>query len=215
MANVERALTTAEAADALGVHRETLLRWLRDGIVYPSLTTRGGHYRWRLFDLEAQLQRPGKSLADADKPQPPAVVAAIITSRQGVLAVQRRDGKPPWSFPAGESEPGESPADTAIREVKEETGLLVNTGPVIFERLHPKTGRHMVYITATAARGRDQSVHVGDEDELTAVRWLTLREAEDLMPTMAAPVWQYLSQRLTGRARGSRKPAQLPYEAAS
>lgn len=228
---VKRYLTTGEAAAELGIHAETLRRWVKDGLVKPTFrTARRGDMRWNLADLERQLdagpnarhepnlaapQLPAiVQLQPADKPQQPAVVAAVITSRQGFLAVRRRDEKPIWSFPAGESEPGESPADTATRECKEETGLLINTGTVIYERLHPKTGRHMVYIAATAARGRDQQdVHVGDENELAEVRWLTLREAEDLMPDMATAVWQYLSQRLTGRARGSRKPPQLPYEA--
>ena len=50
------------------------------------------------------------------------VVAAIVTSPAGVLVGRRNDGKPPYTFIAGEQESGERPEDTAIREVKEETG---------------------------------------------------------------------------------------------
>jgi 8-oxo-dGTP pyrophosphatase MutT (NUDIX family) len=57
-------------------------------------------------------------------PEPSPVVAAIVTSDVGVLVGRRNDGKPPWTFIAGKIEPGESPADAAVREVKEETGLL-------------------------------------------------------------------------------------------
>ena len=35
------------------------------------------------------------------------------------------DEPPPWTFIAGEAEPGEQPEDTAVREVKEETALDV------------------------------------------------------------------------------------------
>ena len=33
-------------------------------------------------------------------PRLPVVAAAIVTSRLGVLGGRRKDGKPPWTFPA-------------------------------------------------------------------------------------------------------------------
>ena len=59
--------------------------------------------------------------------QPVPVVAAIVVSDRGVLIERRHDGQPLWTFPAGEQDAvkDENPADTAIREVKEETGLRV------------------------------------------------------------------------------------------
>lgn len=205
-------ISSGEAAKALGIGKMTLLRWMHRGLIQPAWTTPTGQFRWNLADLEHQLDAPTAieretPQPDVSKPQRPAVIAGIVTSRLGVLAVQRRDGTPPWSFPAGESEPGESPADTIIREVKEETGLLIKPGSVIAERLHPKTGRFMVYVAATPA-GRSRDVFVGDELELTDVRWLNRREAEDLMPTMAPTVQLYLAARMTGPiARGSRDVA--------
>lgn len=221
----EPTIATGQAAKALGISKMTLLRWMHDGHVSPAWVTPNGQFRWNLRDLEHQLDtgnaratapvRPDRPQTDASKPQRPAVIAAVVTSRLGVLAVQRRDGKPPWSFPAGESEPGESPADTIVREVKEETGLLIKPGAVIAERIHPRTGRHLVYLAARPAT-RSRDVIVGDDLELSAVRWLTRAQAEDLMPDMAATVHQYLTQRLTGTmARGTRRTEQLPWEAAS
>lgn len=139
-------------------------------------------------------------MPDASSPEPPAVIAAIVTSRQGCLVGRRNDGRPPWTFIAGESEPGESPADTLVREVKEETGLLVKPGATIAQRVHPKTGRHMVYVAATPAlRGpHARDVFVGDPDELAEVRWATYRELGDLMPDMYGPVREHLL-RLIGR----------------
>jgi 8-oxo-dGTP diphosphatase len=77
----------------------------------------------------------------------------IVTSPRGVLVGRRMDGKPPWTFIAGEQEPGERAGDTAVREVKEETGLRVRAGEVIGERVHPKSGRHMIYMAAAPTRG--------------------------------------------------------------
>lgn len=52
--------------------------------------------------------------------------AAIIVDEAGaVLLVRHTYGKCNWEIPGGRAEEGESPVDTAIREVWEETGLSV------------------------------------------------------------------------------------------
>ena len=129
------------------------------------------------------------------------VVAAIVTSPLGVLVGRRNDGKPPWTFIAGEQDAvkDENPADTAVREVKEETGLRVTAGEVIGERVHPKTGRTMIYLAAKPTHGTD--IFVGDEDELAEVRWVGLAEADELLPGMFEPVREHLERELGGDAR--------------
>ena len=79
--------------------------------------------------MQRIVQQAAEKLASEGWTPPRAtaqpVVAAIVTSRLGVLVGRRHDGKPPWTFIAGEVEPGERPEDAAIREVKEETGLRI------------------------------------------------------------------------------------------
>ena len=130
----------------------------------------------------AEIVRKGTAVAsgrEAKVPEPQPVVAAIVVSPLGVLVGRRNDGKPPWTFIAGEIEPGESPADAAVREVKEETGLVVAHGGIVGRRVHPKTGRTMIYMSARPTHGTD--IFVGDEDELAEVRWVSLAEADELM----------------------------------
>lgn len=129
------------------------------------------------------------------------VVAAIVTSARGVLVNRRKDGRPPWGFVAGEvhKDPAERPEDAAVREVKEETGLEVRAGDVIGERDHPATGRRMIYIAAKPVRGT--RVLVGDDAELAEVRWVSLAEAEELMPDMFGPVRDYLARTLKAGAK--------------
>ncbi len=124
------------------------------------------------------------------------MVAAIVTSPLGVLVGQRRDGTPPWTFIAGEQDAvkDENPADTAVREVKEETGLRVQAGDVIGERVHPKTGRLMIYIAATPTHGTE--IFVNDEEELAGVNWVSLAEADELLPGMYEPVREHLAREL-------------------
>lgn len=52
-------------------------------------------------------------------------VSAVIRNEQGEILVQRREDDGGWSLPAGAIDPGESPAQAIVREVKEETGLDV------------------------------------------------------------------------------------------
>ena len=188
-----RDLTTRQVADELGIPVSTLQYWAAKGRISPAWRTPGGMARWDLEDLQRQLDIPGgRRATDPAAPLQPAIVAAIITSKAGVLVERRHDGRPLWTFPAGEAEPGEAPIDTAIRETKEETGLEITVSHAIGERDHPATGRHMIYLAARSYHGTD--VHNSDEAELAEVRWATLDELDDLMPEMFTPVRAHLER---------------------
>jgi 8-oxo-dGTP diphosphatase len=61
-------------------------------------------------------------------------VGAIIFDHAGRLLLIKRGhdpGKGLWSIPGGRVEDGESDADALVREVGEETGLIVTAGPLI------------------------------------------------------------------------------------
>jgi 8-oxo-dGTP diphosphatase len=49
--------------------------------------------------------------------------AAVLDSQEQVLLVRHTYGKLNWELPGGASEPGESIIETALRELREETGL--------------------------------------------------------------------------------------------
>jgi 8-oxo-dGTP diphosphatase len=157
------------------------------GVPPKTLQARRGHASRSML---AEL----KSCLDQAKGARQPVVAAIVTSALGVLVGRRNDGTPPWTFIAGESEPGEEPADTAVREVKEETTLEATAGEILGERVHPATGRRMIYMAARPARGTD--VYVGDVAELAEVRWVGLAEADELLPGMFGPVREHLAREL-------------------
>lgn len=135
-----------------------------------------------------------------DESGPRPVAAAIVVSPLGVLVGRRNDGKPPWTFIAGEVEPGETAPFAAVREVKEETGLEVRDTGEIGQRVHPATGRTMIYIAAVPVRPNHLDVFVGDPQELAEVRWLTLAEADELLPGIFEPVRAYLAQTIPAPA---------------
>ena len=50
---------------------------------------------------------------------------AIIRNKQGEVLLQQRSDNHQWGLPGGTSDIGEKPAHTLVREVFEETGLIV------------------------------------------------------------------------------------------
>ena len=68
-----------------------------------------------------------------------AVGAFVFDAENRVLVIER--GQPPgeglWSLPGGKLEPNETLAQAVAREVREETGLIVEVGPLacVVERM--------------------------------------------------------------------------------
>lgn len=126
----------------------------------------------------------------------PAIAAAIITLNDRVLMVRRRvsEGSLSWQFPAGEVEPGEAPIEAAAREANEETGVTVSKGELLGERVHPKTGRTMVYVAFGTVDGQ---ARVADKDELDSVVWASRKEITEYVPYgLFEPVQAYLDSKL-------------------
>ena len=183
--------------DASALRDEEVMRiYETEKLALAPLAQRVGISKTRAHQIVKAAEKGRQPVSrPSTNPEPQPVVAAIVTSAKGVLVARRNDGKPPWTFIAGEIEPGESPADAAVREVKEETGLRIAAGDEIGRRLHPKTGRWMVYIAAAPANGTD--AFVGDEEELAEVRWVSLAGADELMGgTIFEPVHKHLSKTL-------------------
>lgn len=65
---------------------------------------------------------------------PKLVVAALATDGSGrILLTRRRSDQPlpdKWEFPGGKMEPGESPEEALVRELREEIGVRTEVGPV-------------------------------------------------------------------------------------
>ena len=79
-------------------------------------------------------------------PESPLVGVGAVVVQQGRVLLVRRASEPlkgQWSLPGGMLELGESLADGVIREVKEETGLVVEVLELIevLDRIHREGGR--------------------------------------------------------------------------
>lgn len=126
----------------------------------------------------------------------PVIAAAVIVNDGRFLLVQRAvsEGSLSWQFPAGEVEQGELVEDAAVRETAEEAGLVVVAKSRLGERIHPVTGREMVYVECEVIDGE---AHAADDEEIAAVSWIRLNEIPEYVPHgFYGPVQEHLDERL-------------------
>jgi len=104
--------------------------------------------------------------------------------RELVLGRRRRERDVmTWSLPKGTPHPGETLEETALREVTEETGLLVRilapVGPIDYVFVQGGVRIHKtVHYYLMEAIGGDLAHHDHEFDE---VRWVGVADAEALM----------------------------------
>ncbi|MFL6129154.1 MAG: NUDIX hydrolase [Mycobacteriales bacterium] len=98
---------------------------------------------------------------------------AVVHDPVGRLLMVRRGQEPGrglWSLPGGRCEPGETAAETAVREVREETGLDVAAGPLLgrVERSGPGGVVYVIDDVSCTVVGGELS----PGDDADDVRWV-------------------------------------------
>ena len=106
------------------------------------------------------------------------VVAAIIIHENKIFATQRGYGefKDGWEFPGGKIEPGETPQEALVREIKEELGIEIEVKDFLetVEYDYPKFHLSMDCFFCTIRSGE----LVLKEHE--AAKWLTAETLESV-----------------------------------
>jgi ADP-ribose pyrophosphatase YjhB (NUDIX family) len=103
---------------------------------------------------------------------------ALVHDDAGRLLLVRRGTEPGrglWSVPGGRCEPGETAAEAAVREAREETGLQVVAGPVVGRVERPGPDGVVYVIDDVACRPSGGTLAAGDDAD--DVRWV---DAADL-----------------------------------
>jgi 8-oxo-dGTP diphosphatase len=125
-----------------------------------------------------------------------SVAAAVIVDGGQALLIRRavQEGRLSWQFPAGKVEPGESADEAAVREALEETGLAVRPTGLIGERIHPDTGRRMLYVACDVTGG---TAYAASPDEVAEMAWCDRAAIAEFIPyPLYAPVQRHLDDRL-------------------
>ena len=108
-----------------------------------------------------------------------AVVWRLVEGKLRVLLIHRTKYRD-VTLPKGKVDPGEMLAQTAVREVEEETGIRVNLGvPVGVSRyfLRPKRQKIVHYWAAEATEESIRTSSFVPNGEIAALEWVGLRKA--------------------------------------
>ena len=116
-----------------------------------------------------------------------------------------------WMIPKGTIEPGESPAEAALREFEEETGTRLATVPFPLARIRQSGGK---IVEAFAVEGDLDPDKVTSNEfevewppksgrferfpEVVEARWMTLAEARPMMLKSQLPLLDALEEKLRG-----------------
>jgi ADP-ribose pyrophosphatase YjhB (NUDIX family) len=104
----------------------------------------------------------------------PGIAVNVAVIHEGKILLTKRDDFETWILPSGGVEEGESIAQAALRETKEETGLDVELTRMvgIYSRLGNMPGVHAVLFTARPTGGEIKC----QEGETIAVEWFPFDE---------------------------------------
>ena len=109
-------------------------------------------------------------------PKPAIGVAGLIFDAEGrVLLIQR--ARPPqaglWHLPGGKLEAGESLAECCRREVLEETGLRIETGPIVAIADRQVEGFHYIVVDFLARLAEGQAPTPHPSSDAADARWMS------------------------------------------
>jgi ADP-ribose pyrophosphatase YjhB (NUDIX family) len=136
---------------------------------------RGGHRYGRAVNPDqAHVSAPAGPVAAGRRV---ACAGAVVHDAAGRLLVIRRGTEPGrgrWSIPGGRCEPGEDAATTAVRETREETGLVVVAGAAAGRVERPGPGGVTYVIDDVVCTPTGGTLAPGDD--ATDARWVTAAE---------------------------------------
>lgn len=126
-------------------------------------------------------------------------VGVIVQDQQGDILLEKRSDCGMWGLPGGKIEPGESVMATALREVKEETGLTISitqllgvySGPVDRIVSYPDNVVHLVDIILL---GTILSGELSCSSESEALQFFNLTHLpSELVPPAREPLQDFVN----------------------
>ncbi|UGT63907.1 NUDIX domain-containing protein [Nocardia asteroides] len=140
---------------------------------------------------------------DPQAPEPNSLVVAcnlLVTDGAGAILLQRRRDTGQWALPGGAMNFGETAAECAIRECREETGITAEITGFLGVYSDPN---HIVAYTDGEVRQQYENTYIGRplsgeptiNDEADGVTFVAPRDLEgyDIHQSMRKQIGDYLS----------------------
>ncbi|WP_413380731.1 NUDIX hydrolase [Alkalihalobacillus sp. 1P02AB] len=102
------------------------------------------------------------------------------TNEKILMVGNKRENGSEWSLPGGARESGETLEQAVIRETFEETGLTVEIKVIFAINKKFSLCTHAVIFTFVA-RIVGGEISIQDQDEITDIAWINMKEAEKIM----------------------------------
>jgi len=123
---------------------------------------------------------------------------ALVEDGQILLAGNRWYANEPlvWTLPGGRCEAGEGVADALVREFREETGLAVAVGPLIYVADARSAARRLHFLTCAFRVYRlSGTPQVGDDPAVRDLRFVPIADLAAYLPSpsLGAPVRAWLA----------------------
>jgi ADP-ribose pyrophosphatase YjhB (NUDIX family) len=115
----------------------------------------------------------------------------VIENANGEILLQKRTDFGVWGLPGGNAEEGESLELVAVREVLEETGLIVSNlqpfgfgnDPEIETITFPNGDQCQFFVLNFFSREFSGDLTIGD-DESASLQWFSLSQLPEMLPNM-------------------------------
>jgi 8-oxo-dGTP diphosphatase len=114
----------------------------------------------------------------------PQVALGIVCAHQRVLLIERQNHEVAsngdvlnWAFPGGKIENGETPQQAAVREIREETGVIVKAGKIITAWKHPDFQAYISYVECHLVNDDDHN-KVPDP-AIRSSKWIPIRNIHE------------------------------------
>lgn len=121
------------------------------------------------------------------------IALGIIRDTSGNVLIVRRakeengtgNVKLSWVFPGGKMEVGETIDETVVREVKEETGYLVEVDHVVSERRHPQFPVYVYYFACILTGTKNKSIP--SDNEIKEIKFVNPADVGEYFTTNLDP----------------------------
>ena len=105
------------------------------------------------------------------------IVVGIVVSDSSVLMVLRSviEDNLSWVFPGGKVLDSEGEEAAVLREISEETGLICKVVKRLGERVHPNSGKMIIYFACEYVSGELND----SSSEIERVEWVDIKQVKE------------------------------------